>query len=367
MYCITSSSWGGAQLHVLELCEYEKKMGNDIVFVVGNDGPLTEKVRKIDGVKVIVLSTLHREISLKNDVRVIFDLRHILKKEQPDIIHLHSSKAGIVGRIAAISLKTKSVFTVHGWAFTDGISSKSKKFIYRLIEKMVAPFTNLFICVSQFDYDIGMRDRVLSKKKKNAIVVHNGVPENKDKNFLKNKISVHSPMKIVMTARFSSQKDQESLILALAEIKGFEYSMLFVGDGETLIKNKDLVRKLNLTNKVKFIGFKENVIKYLKESDIYVLSTHYEGLPISIIEAMSCGLPIIASDVGGNKELIEHNGYLTENIEDIKNALVKMLSNPKKTINLGKNSYDLFKRKFTLDSTLKKIDYQYQLLLNKEI
>ena len=123
LYCITSASWGGAQLHVLELCADQLKRGNEVIFIVGNEGPLLDKVKKLKGLKIIFLPSLVREINPINDMKAIIELRKIIKKESPDIIHLHSSKAGVVGRIAAIGLRkrVKVIFTVHGWAFTDGV------------------------------------------------------------------------------------------------------------------------------------------------------------------------------------------------------------------------------------------------------
>lgn len=212
MYCITSSSWGGAQLHVLELCRDQINRGNQVTFVVGNKGPLLTKVKQVPGVKTIVLKSLHREISPINDLKAIVKLRHLIKKENPDILHLHSSKAGTLGRIAAIGLhsKTKVVFTVHGWAFTDGVPSGTKKNIYKVIEKLMTPLADLIICVSDFDKKIGMKYKVLNGKTK-VVVIHNGSPKP-----TVNKVNhvAHKPLRLVMIARFSKQKDQESLIKA---------------------------------------------------------------------------------------------------------------------------------------------------------
>ena len=87
MYCITSSSWGGAQLHVLELCQNQMKRGNKVIFLVGNNGPLLEKVRRIKGVRVILLPSLVREISFVKDITAVIKLRKIIKRERPDIVH----------------------------------------------------------------------------------------------------------------------------------------------------------------------------------------------------------------------------------------------------------------------------------------
>lgn len=365
MYCITSASWGGAQLNVLELCQNQISRGNSVIFVVGNEGPLLNKVRNIDGVKVILMKSLHREVNFCYDIRAIFELRMLLKKERPDILHLHSSKAGTLGRVAAIGLPVKTVFTVHGWAFTEGIGSRKKQVIFRLIERTMEPFTDLFICVSKFDYEIGLNKHVLKARNKKAIVVHNGAPQSvsitpEDK-------KIHNPLRFVMTARFSEQKDQETLIKALNDNKMFDFEMVFVGDGSTFQKNMKLCEDLGLVDKIKFVGFKNDVTNYLRRSDVYVLSTLYEGLPISIIEAMSYGLPVIASEVGGNAELVKngYNGFLVKrkDYKDLAEKLKYFLLNPSQAGVFGENSLKIYTEDFSLNEMLDRVNSEYAELV----
>lgn len=364
LYCITSSSWGGAQLHVLELCKDQIRRGNDVVFVVGNKGPLLDKVKNIRGVKLYLMPSLHREINPFFDIYALFQLRKIIKYEKPDIVHLHSSKAGILGRLATYKLGTKVIFTVHGWSFTEGINSKSKKMLFRIIEKVVAPLTTCFICVSEYDRKIGLKYGVL-KKDYNIKVIHNGAPE-AGKKVTKKDISKR-PVKFIMTARFSPQKDQETLIRAFSHITKKDFQLLFVGAGPTLSENKQLVNKLNLEENISFVGFKANVIPYLLDSDVYILSTKYEGLPISIIEAMSCGLPIIATNVGGNSELVTNNGYLVRNEDELVKAIKLFVQHKDRINELGEKSYINFNNEFKLEKCLSSVNKVYnKLLLDKD-
>lgn len=364
MYCITSSSWGGAQLHVLELCKDQIKRGNQVIFVVGNEEPLLTKIKSIKGVKIILLSSLKREISPISDVKAIFELRRLITHEHPDILHLHSSKAGTIGRLACIGLRsrTKVIFTVHGWAFTDGVPSAFKRYVYRLIEKYVSSLTTLFICVSEYDKKIGLRDGVLTDKS-NVVVIHNGSykPQRTDVN-----LSIHNPLRLVMVARFSEQKNQKMLINTMSKIDKGLWKLTFVGDGSTLTQYKKLVSKLNLSSNINFVGFKDDVSPYLIENDVYILTSFYEGLPISIIEAMSYGLPIIASNVGGNSELVKNNinGYLVQSQSDLEKSILKLIKNPANVRSMGKNSLEMFNNYFTLDHNLRSINAVYDKLLN---
>lgn len=365
MYCITSSSWGGAQLHVLELCKDQVRRGNEVIFVVGNKGTLLKKIKEISQIKVILLPSLKRKISPFSDIETIFKLRNLIKNEKPDILHLHSSKAGTLGRLATIGLrkKTKVIFTVHGWAFTDGVPSKSKRYIYRLVEKFVSPFTSCFICVSDYDKQIGIRDKVLTNNS-NAIVIHNGSPKPEKMNV---NFSVHKPVRLVMVARFSSQKNQKMLINAMSKLDKKLWYLTFVGDGSTLDECKTLVKNLNLASNIKFVGFKDDVSQYLIENDVYILTSFYEGLPISIIEAMSYGLPIVASDVGGNSELVKNgiNGYLINSQSNLEKSILKLVISPKKIRKMGRKSFEMFENSFTLDGNLKLINAVYEKLCEK--
>ncbi|MBV0922453.1 glycosyltransferase family 4 protein [Limosilactobacillus reuteri] len=364
LYCITSSSWGGAQLHVLELCADQLARGNEVTFIVGNKGPLLDKVKQLKGVKVILLPSLVREISPTNDIKAIVELRKIIKSESPDIVHLHSSKAGVIGRLSSIGLrkKIKVIFTVHGWAFTDGVSSRLKKSLYRIIEKSVRHFTDLFICVSYYDEKIGKRDKVLDSTS-NVKVIHNGstTPSEQSINY-----SVHMPLRLVMIARFSPQKDQETLINAVTKLPKDSYKLTFVGDGETLQTNKELVSKYGLNHNIKFAGFKDDISDELINNDVYILSTHYEGLPISIIEAMSYGLPILATNVGGNSEMLENNinGFLFTSKDELAEKLNYLINNPETVKKMGQESYRIFSDEYSLSHCLTKINNSYLELLD---
>lgn len=367
LYFITTSEWGGASRYVYNLCRFEKEKGNKVYLAVGSRGKLSDKVEEL-GIQVFIINSVKRNIDPINDLKSILRIRRLIKILKPDIIHLNSSKAGVIGRVACQGIrnrKTKVVYTVHGWAFTDGVPSRLKKSLFNYIEKKVSSFTDLFICVSNYDKFIGKRNRVLTPEN-NAVVIHNGAvaPQITAINY-----SSHFPISLVMIARFSKQKDQESLIRAVSTLPRDSYHLTFVGAGETLEHNKEIVSKLQLDMNIEFVGFKENVDKFLINNDVFILSTHYEGLPISIIEALSYGLPVIASNVGGNDELVENNvnGYLVNSIYEMNLAIRKLINNPSEVKRLGLNSQKKYMSEFTLNRCMKLTDAQYNLLYRKKI
>ena len=199
VYVITQATWGGAQAHLYSLIERQVKIGNTVTLISGIEGRLSDQIKKnLPQVKLVIISNLVRQVSLINDFKAIRALRKLLKRLKPDILHLHSSKAGMVGRLAALGLSMKVVFTVHGWGFTPGVSKKQQLLI-KLVEKTLRPLTTYYICVSEFDQNIGLRSKVLKASKENYVVIHNGAP--KPKEFDRRPATL--PVRLVMTARFS--------------------------------------------------------------------------------------------------------------------------------------------------------------------
>ncbi|WP_338143481.1 glycosyltransferase [Limosilactobacillus vaginalis] len=233
------------------------------------------------------------------------------------------------------------------------------------MEKIVSNFTDLFICVSKYDEAIGRRENVLGPND-NVIVIHNGTTEPKREGIRR---PIISPIQLVMVARFSKQKDQETLIRAVKELPSDKYQLTFVGAGETLQQNQRLVSKFNLESNVKFIGFREDINKVLEKKDIFVLSTHYEGLPISIIEAMAYGLPVLATDVGGNSEMVKNNinGFLFSSKNELVRKLRQLIDNPYLIKKMGYQSHVIFKYEYSLSTCLDSVNDAYLRLVNNQI
>lgn len=174
VYVITQATWGGAQAHLYSLIERQVKIGNTVTLISGIEGRLSDQIKKnLPQVKLVIISNLVRQVSLINDFKAIRALRKLLKRLKPDILHLHLSKAGMVGRLAALGLSMKVVFTVHGWGFTPGVSKKQQLLI-KLVEKTLRPLTTYYICVSRFDYQLGVENGIINESHP-GVVIYNGV------------------------------------------------------------------------------------------------------------------------------------------------------------------------------------------------
>ena len=273
-------------------------------------------------IKFIKIENFTRNINLKKDIKALKEIKQIIKKENPNIIHLHSSKAGVLGRLAIKANKIKMFYNPHGFSFLKQDDSKAKRVAYWLIEKMMVilnPKCTIIGC-SKGEY---LEAQKLSK---NAICINNGIDieklrqETKD---LKEKKLDFNNLKICTVGRIGYQKNPK----LFNEIAQSLPKAKFTWIGEGTLRNELTSPNITITGWKK----REDVLKILNEQDIFILTSLWEGLPISLLEAMYMKKICIVSNVIGNKDTIINgkNGYIAENLEKY-NELIKKLEKDKK-------------------------------------
>lgn len=295
VYVITRAHRGGAQSHVLDLLALRSRAR--LTVVAGEEDVLLAEARA-RGVDTRVVPELQVPLHPARDLRALLALTRLLRELRPDLVHLHSSKAGLLGRVAARGVGVPAVFTAHGWAFTEGVS-RSRQRLALLAERLVAPWTDRVITVSAYDLALALARRLLPPER--VVPIHNGIsplgPRGSGEDH-----GPGAPLRAIMVARFSDQKDQPLLIRAAAQVPHLE--LWLVGDGERRAEAEALARGLGLAGRVQFLGDRDDVPELLAGADLFCLSTHYEGLPISILEAMRAGLPVLSTRVGGVAEAV---------------------------------------------------------------
>lgn len=338
---------GGASTHLLTLCERLEDRGHSVDVFCGGNGVFTEELEKRK-LKHHSLCHLVRPIRPFEDLRAVFEVKREIEKLNPDIVALHSAKAGVIGRIACWWAQIPCVVTAHGWAFTEGKSNLRRHFL-AAIERFVAPLAERIITVSDFDQELAADWSVVSQEK--MVTVYNGVQDFEQKK--RRGSEIRETPRIIMVARFEPQKDQPTLLRALEKLCGVSWEAWFVGDGPRLEQCVDLARDLGIEDRVQFLGYRSDVPDLLAQSDIFVLSTHYEGFPIATVEAMRAGLPIIASDVGGVSEQVRsgENGFLvpSEDVSGFKRVLEDLLQNEEKRQEMGENGRRMFREQFRVE------------------
>jgi glycosyltransferase involved in cell wall biosynthesis len=344
---ITKGDIGGAQIHVKDLAVSLQDMGNTVTVIVGEKDTFTAMLDELN-IPNIVVESLVREINPITDFKAFREIRNHLKELKPDLLSLHSSKAGIIGRVIAALDKIPSTFTAHGWAFTDGVSPK-KQFVYKIIERVTALLPTQIIAVSNYDRGIAIKHKVC--KPENIVAIQNGMPD------IEPSLAAdpsQSPPRLIMVARFKAPKDQKALVTALAELKELSWELILVGEGETQAETNAEIEHHQLQDKVKMLGYRDDIDELMASSQIFILISHYEGFPLTILEAMRAGLPVIASNVGGVGETIidGETGYLVNNPGDLVDHLKLLINDTEKRVQIGKQARESYQKSFTLEVQL---------------
>lgn len=357
-----SSPVGGAQVHVRDLSEALIKRGHACEVFVGAEGVLTDWL-KDRSIPFHLVPFLNHSINPIHDRKAVRALTELLAAFKPDIVSTHSSKAGIVGRLAARRLGIPSIYTAHGWCFLD-TTGPLTAFLGWQAEMYCARFTSRIITVSESDRELAIRKRLCDPSK--IVAVHNGMPDVGPEHAA-DPGSNASPVHIVMIARFSAQKDHGSLLKALSGIKELNWRLSLVGDGPDERKVRDLVSQLGLENKVVFVGSVKSVLEILKSAHVYVLTTFSEGLPRSIIEAMRAGLPVVSNRVAGIPEQVEHgrNGFVHEvgDVDGVRESLDRLIRDPELRSKMGAESRKLYLSRFTSERLIEETYRVYEQVL----
>lgn len=312
---IVEAMGGGVFTYIVDLANELSK--DNEVYIAYGIRPQTPKNYKeyfYNSVNLIEVKNFTREIKIKEDLKAFNEIRKIYKKIQPDIVHLHSSKAGILGRLAFIGKKTPIFYTPHGYSFLMKNQSKLKILFYKSMEYIFAKTKSVTIACSIGEYEEAV------KFSKNAKVVNNGINVNqleKNINSVKKELEFFEKKKktVYTLGRISYQKNPE-LFNKIAMVLP-DTDFLWIGDGE-------LREKLTAPN-IKITGWisRKEALRYAMQSDIFVLTSLWEGLPMSLLESMYLKKLCIVSDVVGNHDVIKSgiNGYVCNTAEEFVNAI----------------------------------------------
>jgi glycosyltransferase involved in cell wall biosynthesis len=255
---------GGAQVHVKDLAKALIDAGHTVLVITGLGTPYRDALQH-QQIPTQCCPQLRRAIGL-HDVLALCSLRSLMQQFEPDLVSVHSSKAGILGRLLCKILNYPCVFTAHGWAFTTGVPQPTRT-IYQFIERLVTPFSNRIICVSEYDRQLGIAAGMNPKKLQ---TIHNGMPEIAD--HLRAKPGATGPVSLVMIARFDQQKDHHTLLTAIQSLSNVYIQL--IGDGPKLLETRSLAEDLEIGSRVEFLGFQADVTPFLAKAKIFALISH---------------------------------------------------------------------------------------------
>jgi len=315
-----------------------------------------------------------------SNLKAYQQLKQIIDQNDYDLIHCHTPLGGVLGRLAGRQARkkgTKIIYTAHGFHFCKG-SPKLNWLIYYPIEKYLARFTDLLITINQEDFNLAKKHHFQAEH----IVKVNGVgvdtnhfkPIDKLNKLRLKKAFGYKPDDFLLfyAAEFNKNKNHQFLLHSLALIKEKlpNVKLLLAGEGSLLEDSIKLAKQLNIRESVDFLGFRTNIHEILSICDVAVATSLREGLPVNVMEAMSCALPVVAIDNRGHRELVSDSqtGWLLERMDPkvYSNKILILAEVEELTEQFGMNGRKTIIETYSINKVLADLTSIYEFLMDKQ-
>ncbi len=314
LYLITQDSWGGAQRYVYDLATH---LYQDYRVVIGIGGDaclphgLHERIQTFNAmhgsaIELVQIPHLVRPLSPIDDLRALYEIRKIYKKLKPTVVHLNSSKAGILGSIASMRTTISTVYTVHGWVFREPLSRVRAGF-YQLSEQLTRYCKDAFIVLSEEEKTIG--EKMLHIPEKKMTIIPLGIEEKNtyhSASDARKKLGIESSdtrIHLGVIANFFATKGLNTLVEALRIVSTKQtvhpYHVHLIGDGPTREWLESKIKEYRLETVLTLHGFIPEAETLIRAFDLFLIPSLKEGLPYALLESVHMGIPVIATEVGG--------------------------------------------------------------------
>ena len=314
-----------------------------------------------------------REINPVLDLFSIIKLIFLIKKINPDVIHAHSAKGGVIARIASVFFKIKVLYTPHAFSYLSA-KNKFKRFLFLTVEKILRTKNTIILATSNSEKNQSIH--IVGYAKKKVFVLENAIDNNtigEDKNLEKN---LKGKTYICTVGRPSFQKNLEMLIKAFEAVaqNNSKVHLFIIGAGEySPRKDKiiQMINKRNLNNRITILPWisRKQVQTYIKNAKLYVSSSRYEGMPYSVIESMALSRPSVLTNTDGNRDLVidKKSGFLVEVGDDLEmaNKITTLLNDNKLSNSFALQAKKLFIKNHLLSDYLQKLTIHYQKIIKK--
>lgn len=300
---VTCLELGGAQLSAVHLANHFARKGWKSYLIHGPGGYLESRAGRFDpAVERICLADLVRPVRPVADLRALVSLTGLLRRLKPDIVHTHSSKAGVLGRLAASFAGVARVYhTIHGFSFTSPPRSARER-AFAAAERFAARFSRRLIAVTGRDIGKGLSAGIGAADQ--YLLIRSGI----DLRAIR-AVSLHPADHPVIgtVSCFKPQKDLFTFLEICARLAATDASLRFevVGDGDLRGPIEVRIRELGLTDRMSLLGWREDVIEVVARWSVFVLTSLWEGLPKAVLEAQALGVPVAATAVDGTCEVVE--------------------------------------------------------------
>jgi glycosyltransferase involved in cell wall biosynthesis len=384
IHIITRLDMGGSAQNTLQTClKLSDKYETILVHGPSYESRMTEREKRIiedgikeargQGVKVMALPSMVRSVRPLKDFKALVSLIWLIFKEKPDIVHTHSSKAGILGRLAAkIAGVPFIAHTPHGHVFYGHFGIFASK-IFLWIERIFSKFTDRIIALTNGERNDYIRLSVCPPDK--LLKIHSGVDlkpfmqANGNRVEKKRSLGLEQNGTVIgFVGWLLPIKGPEYLLKAMAHIwpDHQTVSLVMVGKGELDVDLRAQALKMNANGRIRFLGWREDIHEIMPVFDLLVLPSLNEGMGRVLVEAMAAGKPVVASEVGGIPDLVRHGetGYLVRPADEkaLANGIKKILKDPERAKQMGQRGKE-YCRQFSLEAMIEKLDDLYADLI----
>ena len=369
-HLITKLELGGAQQNTLYCVRNHDRKRFKVSLGAGIGGVLDADARSIPDAQINWFPGLVREVSPAKDIPFLVQYAGFLRRQKVDILHTHSSKAGILGRLAAAAARVPVVIhTVHGWGFHDFQRPPVRAF-YVLLERLMAPLTDKLVAVSAENITRGLGEGIGHSTQYRLI--HSGIDisafgkPGRTRAATRKGMGIPAGALVVGTVgNFKPQKAPLDFVRAAALVLKSVPNAWFVmaGDGELMADSRQLAEKLGIEKRIVFTGWRRDIPDLLASFDLFALSSLFEGLPRSVLQAHSAGLPIVATDAGGTAEAVRDGvtGYIVRprDPDGLAARIISLLRDPARARAMGEQGRKAIGDDFEIGRMLKDIEACY--------
>lgn len=377
VHIITRLDFGGAQQNTLHTVRTLDRGRYEAVLICGEGGYLDAEARDLPGVKVVFLDSLVRDVSPARDLLALLELRQLLAAMRPDIVHTHSSKAGILGRLAAALAGVPVIIhTYHGFGFHDR-QVQLVRAAYVLLERLCALFTTRLVFVSDANRDYAARHRISGAAE--GALIRSGIrlgdyPAKVDAPALKTSagIGMHKPL-VVCIGNLKPQKNAADFVAAaaVASRRVPDAHFILIGDGPNKHALQARAFALGLEGRFHFLGWRRDAAQWLAAADVFALTSLWEGLPRALVEALVSGVPAVCYATDGVSDVLKDsdNGFLIQagDVDRFADRLVLLLSDAGLRSKMSVAAADSIGPAFDIDGMVRSQETLYESLLAERI
>ncbi|MBI5622649.1 MAG: glycosyltransferase family 4 protein [Elusimicrobia bacterium] len=373
LHIITRLDLGGAQSNTLYTARHLDPERFDCVLAAGPGGVLDAEAISQAPPRTVLIPELVREVSPVRDLAALRRLTRLCREEGPDVVHTHSSKAGVLGRLAARLAGVRAVVhTYHGFGFHDFMPAPLR-FLYSQLERAACKLAHRTVFVSRANVDYALRHGLVEPGAE--VLIRSGIklsdyPARADKAAALSAAGLGGKSRLVVSiGNLKPQKNPEAF-LSLAQVLAPEFpdtGFLFVGEGPLRGRLEAAVAASGLAGTVSLPGWRRDAAVLLAAADVFVLTSLWEGLPRALLEAMATGLPCVCNATDGVTDVLKdgENGFLADPRDpaSLASKVRRVLDDPALGRRLGEAARGSLSAEFDIDHMVRQQEELYMELL----